>query len=338
MAGPRRHIPFITAAVAYVAVAAAIAALMYLVGSGAWGGIDADRFHRMAGIIINGFAPYIDFVDPKPPLLYIAVAGMDLAAPAGSIDIAVMAGINVLSALAIWTIGREDYGQVTGFSAGLLFLVAAVFVQGYFLFSEQFTVFFLLCAFLLMRRKHGAAAGVMAGLATGFKQYAILGFIPLLYLVRETGDRRYCRFLAPAIITALLPFGILYLVYGEAATLSALSWTIGIAPAYIGSGTIAEVPNYHAETMISYAVDLIASISMVLPTLVFAAAGVAGRGLKTPDERAIGLFVLVFAGTLLIRQYLHYWIVLLPFLALLACRAFADKPPAEGEISGGAEP
>jgi hypothetical protein len=34
--------------------------------------------------------------------------------------------------------------------------------------------------------------------------------------------------------------------------------------------------------------------------------------------------VLVLFFTFLVRQYLHYWILLMPFLALLACREFAD--------------
>jgi hypothetical protein len=64
---------------------------------------------------------------------------------------------------------------------------------------------------------------------------------------------------------------------------------------------------------------------MLLPVTLFAIASVAKRGLHTVEERALGLFILVFLSTLLIRQYLHYWILLLPFLALLACREFSDS-------------
>ncbi len=321
---PGGRLSISVAAGIYLVVAASIAAIMYHVSSGGWAGIDADRFHYMARIIIEGFTPYVDFVDPKPPLLYAVVALMDLAAPAQSIDIAVMAAINVISALIVYILGKEDYGQVTGFFAGLLYLVAAVFVQGYFLFSEQFTVLFLLLSFLLARRSQWAMSGVMVGLAFGFKQYAFLAIIPLLYLMRARGDRRYYLFLVPSILVGLSSFGILFLAYGETTTMNALYWTLGIAPAYLGSGTIAEIPNYHAEDLFSCAINLLASISMVFPTLLFASGSVIRRGLRTPDERAIALFVLVFAATLLVRQYLHYWIVLLPFLALLACREFAD--------------
>ncbi|MDD1703677.1 MAG: hypothetical protein LUP97_00385 [Methanoregula sp.] len=50
-----------------------------------------------------------------------------------------------------------------------------------------------------------------------------------------------------------------------------------------------------------------------------------GEGSETPREKALGIMVLVLFSTLLIRQYLHYWILLMPFLALLACREFADE-------------
>jgi hypothetical protein len=323
--------------VCYTGVAALIAVLMILVsGSGsAWLTFDADRFHAMAEVIIGGFKPYIDFVDPKPPLLFFMVSLMDIIAPAGSVDILVMSGVNVLCALLIYWIGRNDYGNISGFSAGLLFLVAAVFVQGYFLFSEQFAVLFLILAFMLCRKDHFAASGLCLGLAMGFKQYAFLAIPPLLFLARVRGRQRvlrYIEFIVPALGIFFCLFGALYLFYGPEATRNAINWTFGIAPSYV-TGRLIEVPAYQPDNVLAFTANLLGSVMMVLPTLLFAGTSVWRRGLRTDDEYAFGLFIIFFLGTLLIRQYLHYWILMLPFLVLLACREFAVGSARESDES-----
>jgi len=323
--------------VCYTGVAALIAVLMYLLsGSGsAWLTFDADRFHAMAEVIIGGFKPYIDFVDPKPPLLFFMVSLMDLIAPAGSVDIIVMSGVNVLCAILIYWIGRNDYGNISGFSAGLLYLVAAVFVQGYFLFSEQFAVLFLILAFMLGRKDHLAAAGLCLGLAMGFKQYAFLAIPPLLFLARVKGNRRllgYVEFIVPAIGVFFCIFGALYLAYGPDTTRSAINWTFGIAPSYV-TGNLIEVPAYQPDNVLAFTANLLGSVMMVLPTLLFAGTSIWRRGLRTDHEYSFGLFIIFFLGTLLIRQYLHYWILMLPFLVLLACREFAVGSARESDES-----
>ena len=321
----------------YTGVAALIAILMFLVSGNAssWLTFDADRFHAMAEVIIGGFKPYIQFVDPKPPLLFFTVSLMDLIAPAGSVDLLVMSGVNVLCAILIYWIGRNDYGNISGFSAGLLFLVAAVFVQGYFLFSEQFAVLFLILAFMLARKDHLAASGLCLGLAMGFKQYAFLAIPALLFLARVRGSRRilgYIELIVPAIGVFFCLFGAMYLYYGPEATSSAINWTFGIASSYVSGGLI-EVPAYRPDNVLAFTANLLASVMMVLPTLLFAMASIWRRGLRTDDEYAFGLFIIFFLGTLLIRQYLHYWILMLPFLVLLACREFAVGSARESDES-----
>lgn len=322
--------------IGYVGTAALIAFFLSHIGEG-WGGIDGQRFHAMAGTILAGLTPYVDFVDPKPPLLYFTIALMDSLFPRGSADTVVMTILNVGSALILWQIGTKDYGWIAGYSTGLLYLVSAVFVQGYFMFSEPFAVFLILCSYTFARHSHFTGAGISLGLACGFKQYALLAVIPLLLLMRAQNDRRYNRLVFPAIIMILSPFIVLDLVYGVDVMLNAFFWTYGIAPAYICGSETAGIPNYHSEDIIGVVIDLVASIAMVLPTLLFACASVAHRGLKTPSEKALGLFALLFGLTILIRQYLHYWILAMPFLALLACREFADDRPVQVQIRVGTD-
>jgi hypothetical protein len=320
----------------YCLLAGAIAIIMYSlqVHSSAWTSLDADRFHQMAKMIITGSEPYVNYIDPKPPLLFFTIALMDLVSPAGSIDILMMTILNIICALLIWKIGWEDYGCLAGYTAGLLFLVVSVFTEGYFLFSEQFTVLFLLLALISARGCQYTLSGVFLGLACGFKQYALLALIPLLYLMWAHNDRRYYRLLFPVIVIVGGMFGALYLAYGAVAGNNAVYYTFLIAPLY-NSGNVTAFSTYVPETPMAYAANIFFSIAVVLPTLLFALASIVNKGFRTPDEKALGIMVLVLFSTLLVRQYLHYWILLLPFLALLACREFADsgnKNSPEGSL------
>jgi len=314
--------------VSYCITAAVIALVMYAVEyhAGTWTDLDAGRFHEMARMIITGFQPYVSYIDPKPPLLFFTVALMDIISPAGSIDIFLMTAINVACALLIWKIGWEDYGCLAGYTAGLLFLIMSVFCEGYFLFSEQFTVLFLLLAFIMARRGDFIWAGLFLGLACGFKQYALLGIIPLLYLMRAHGNRCYHHLILPVILVTAGMFAALYCAYGTEVGNSALYYTFFVAPSYI-SGSVTTFATYVPATPIAYAANVLFSIAIVIPILVFAAASAVHRGFRTPVEKTLGLFILVLFSTLLIRQYLHYWILLMPFLLLIACREFSDKEP-----------
>jgi hypothetical protein len=309
----------------YCILAAVIDIIMYSlqVHSSSWTSLDADRFHQMARMIIDGFEPYVSYIDPKPPLLFFTVALMDIISPAGSIDILLMTILNVICTLLIWKIGWEDYGCLAGYTAGLLFLITSVFTEGFFLFSEQFTVLFLLFALIMARRMHFTASGVFLGLACGFKQYALLAVIPLLYLMWANNARRFHHLLLPVTLIIGGMFAALYLVYGAVVGNNAVYYTFLIAPTY-NTGNVTTFSTYVPETPIAYVANILFSIVIVLPILLFAVASTVNKGFRTQNETALGMMVLVLFSTLLIRQYLHYWILLMPFLALLACREFAD--------------
>jgi hypothetical protein len=322
----------------YVIVALAIACLFRLIvdAESVWLVNDAQRFHAMAEAILSGLVPYIDYIDPKPPLLFFTVAVMDTIAGAGAADLVVVTALNVISALLLFEIGRDMYGFVTGYASGLLFLVSVIATQNYFLFAEPFCVLLLLLAFWCTRNGRYEWSGVFVGLSIGFKQYALLALIPIVYLMWQKEHQISRRFFAVLGVAVALPFIGVWLLYGNTALAAAIYWTFGIGPAYLG-GTPG-VPTYSPYSPLSLAANLIASIVLVLPTLVFAGAGIADRGLRTAEERTLAFFVGVFLLTLAVRQYLHYWTLMMPFLALLACRAFSDDsgertiPAAEDEL------
>lgn len=320
-----------TAAVlaSYGILAAGIAFFIHMIdGGGALAGIDGSRFHAMASAIIGGLEPYVDYIDPKPPLLYFTISILDIVAPNRAADAVVIAAVNVICAYGIYTIGRDDYGPMAGYTAGVLYLFAVAFVQGYFLFSEQFALLFVLASFIMARQSRFMFAGLFIGLACGYKQYAIFSIIPLLFLAYRGGYQRYERIVAAATVPVIGMFLLLYIFYGVDVVTSGFYWTFGIIPDYL-SGTTQQIPDYHTNGPIDLVANLIVSVAMVVPTLLFAVASLARRGIRDPNEGAILLFAAVFISTIFIRQYLHYWILVLPFLALLACREFGDDPVHE---------
>jgi hypothetical protein len=74
------------------------------------------------------------------------------------------------------------------------------------------------------------------------------------------------------------------------------------------------------------------AVAMFTSLLVFALANFVKDRPATPRDDYFLLAAVLFAGTILIRQYLHYWILALPFIALLCARQFRDKGAIKSEV------
>jgi len=323
----------------YAVIAALIAYLMYrLSGTGnLLFIIDTGRLQAMAGVIQGSVRPFLDPADPASPFLFFAKPFLDQLTAAGPLEIGVMTAANVICAILVFLLGREEYGRLSGFSAGLLFLVPAVLVQGAFLFSAQFAVFFLLLAFMLARKSRFWGSGLMVGLAMVFVPLAILALVPLVYLMRANASRRYWELILPVLLVVGGIFAALYATSGPGSTRLAMAWISTTLRSFVPAATV-QAPRFTPLNILASTANLLASVVVVLPLLVVAVAGMGKRGLQTCEERAMVLFVLVFLCTLFIRQYLHAWILMLPFLALLACRGFGEQrggepvPPTEESV------
>lgn len=106
--------------------------------------------------------------------------------------------------------------------------------------------------------------------------------------------------------------------------LNSVYYTFGIGPDYLAYNFSGAATNMKPTPLMLVAVVMV-SVAMVLPTLVFSAASVAVHGVRTVADRTLLLFVVSFGLSLLFRQFLHYWILMLPFMALLACREFGTR-------------
>lgn len=280
---------------------------------------DTSRFFAMATVIIDGAVPYLDYQDPKPPLIFFTLTIPVLLGHQFLGGLFLIGICNLISATVILRIGWKLHGRLAGLAAGLLFLVNIGWAQGYFVMTEPFTILFLLLATyftLFSEKRHYLAAGLCAGIAIGFKQYALIA-VPLLLMVLylDRNVRQMPVFLAGVVASLLAIFGSILFVYGAEATEAALYWSFGVAGPYITRNKVDPVISTGTN-----AIEL--ALNVVIATAISASLYLGyNRFLKDrkpgPEETYFLLSAVGFSLTLLIRQYLHYWALALPFLAIL---------------------
>jgi hypothetical protein len=309
----------------FLAIALAMAALVGIFSSSIWSLGDTRIFFHMAEIIAQGGTPYVDFKDPKPPLIFFLLAlpvmlGADMAG-----GLLLVAVANFLSAVITMAIGWRLYGRGAGLFAGLLFAISMAWAEGYFVLTEPFALtFILLSVYFLMfgMRSRYLSAGICAGLAIGFKQYSLL-LVPLslIYLVMKKETKAFPAYLVGILLPLAVMFGAMFLIYGTEAGYASLYWSFGSAPSYITEGSIQDVSAYRIDDPAVAVAWIVISLSLFYPLALLAAAAVL-RQKPGRDETFFLLAAILFAATLVIRPFLHYWSFALPFAILLIASAF----------------
>lgn len=307
-----------------LAIALVMAALAGAFSGSVWSLGDTEIFLRMAELIASGGTPYVDFKDPKPPLIFFLLAApqaLGIGMPGGLLLAAIA---NFASAALVLTIGWRLYGRSAGLLAGLLFAVNAAWAEGYFPLTEPFSLAFVLFSIYLIMfgdRHRYLLAGLSAGLAIGFKQYALL-LLPLaaLYTFRKGELKALVPYLAGAMLPLAVIFSAIFLAYGNHAGTESLYWSFGIAPGYFSEGSVGGVATYNFNDPVDAAVWAWVELSLFAPLLLMAVAG-AAAGERRPENELFAIAAVAFAATLIIRPFLHYWMYALPFLALLAVSA-----------------
>jgi len=325
---------FWMAAIVFGIVLLAFAAFVVTHGD-AWDKYDTDRFYQMADTIIHGGTPYVDFQDPKPPLIYFTLVlpaffGEKLAGGA-----LLVAAFNLASALLVFKAGWNLYGRFSGFLAGLLFVVNLPWIEGFFILTEPFALPFILAsAYALLFWKSSAkylAAGIFAGIAIGFKQYALLAIpLSLLLLFLKGETKGFIGFMAGIVAVLAVIFGLIFLAYGPSAADQALYWSFGVAGEYVTSDVVGgDVSAWKPAGPVEYAANLAFVTVAILSLLAFALAGFA-RGRRNAAEYFFLASGLAYVATLLIRPYFHYIVLALPFAALLCASAFREPTSGAG--------
>lgn len=314
----------------FAAIIFVLVAVSSVFMSNAWASYDMQRFYAMAQVIVNGATPYLDYQDPKPPLLYFTLT-IPIILGQKLLGGLLLVGIcDLVSAMLVMVMAWKLYGRFSGFLAGFLFTANIAWAQGYFVLTEPFALMFILLATYLVVftkwDKKYILAGLLSGVAIGFKQYALL-IIPLLifYMYRKGELKKAPGFIAGALLPLLVIFAAIFLVYGAHAFTASLYWSFGIAGSYLTQTEVDGVPSYLPNNPLIIVANLVLAMSIFTSLLIFALASFLHDRPVTPLEEYFFLMAVAFSGTILIRQYLHYWILALPFIALLCARPFRDS-------------
>jgi hypothetical protein len=295
-----------------------------------WAGYDMKRFYAMADVIVSGATPYLDYEDPKPPLIFFTLALPVIIGQRYLGGLLLVGLCNLISAALIMKMGWKLYGRFPGFIAGFLFSANVAWAQGYFIITEPFALTLMLLSIYVMLftdigSKH-MISGILAGIAIGFKQYAIL-ILPLaIYVIYKRMDmKKLPEFLTGLIAPLAIIFAAILFIYGAEALSASLYWSFGIAGTYAISDSMGNVSAYRPSDPIMIAANIIMSVSLFTSLFIMA---LSSYFIDRPVRYYENFFIisaLVFSSTILIRQYLHYWILALPFIVILCARLFRSK-------------
>ena len=170
--------------------------------------------------LLDGRLPYRDFIDIKPPLLYIAYLPMALAGLLDPVLFRLVAGLwNALSAILLWRLGARLGGEKAGLLAGILFaLFTADPSASGFIISPEFlshlpVIAGMLALYSALKKESSVMpviAGILVGVSIGMKQQVIplLGLILLAPAFRG-GYRVMAGWLAGAALAGLAVTGIM---------------------------------------------------------------------------------------------------------------------------------
>jgi hypothetical protein len=295
--------------------------------------INDDATYAIVAQKLNaGGRLYHDAVDNKPPLIYatyeaiFALCGASSMAPVKLVTMLLNAGAVGL----LFLIGRALLDRRVGTAAAFLFAcaqVSGVATDALAPNTESYANFFiLLSVWLAVRRPASslsiAAAGAAASMATLYRIQSVAVFVGLAWVVWERAPRRA---LVWAALGALGPvLGVVAWFWRQGTLAELVGWVLRHNVSYVSVG--------YADAMTAGKVGRVAlALASQLPLL---AAAWAGRSLwRSPvagHRAAKGLLVTqlvlgVAAYQVGRRFYGHYFIQLLPFLALLGGWALATQ-------------
>lgn len=300
--------------------------------------IDAEAMYSVvANEIVDGGRPYVDAVERKPPLLFWIYAGLYKAT--GKFNwtaLHALALIWTLGTMAgLYVIGRSLFDRATGLIAALLYGVFQAWVkcENLALNGEMLMNLPVVWAWAIALRPGSSRTrpeliGVGALLCAGFllKQPAAIAAVPLgIYLLLPS--YRASRALPPMASiaqAALLTIGF----FGALALAAMVLWKQGILhDALFWTITNHDVSHIFWERA---ALHTLAFVGACLPLLIGAVLAIRDYGGVWCGKRAermalLGWLLVSAIGTAAgTRFYFHYYIQLIPPLALLAAAHYAQ--------------
>jgi 4-amino-4-deoxy-L-arabinose transferase-like glycosyltransferase len=282
---------------------------------------DETFLATQAHVISDGGRLYEDAIDRKPPIVpYVYAATFSFFDTTALWSVRVVAMLSVaLTALLLAIEARRRYGDRAGWIAGVLFVLAMVAFAPQDGQAANFEVFMLpsmTAAILFARRGRGFAAGVAIALATLAKQTGAATLLPVVYLITRARGKRGIGEVA---LGFTIPTALVALAVGPS---QLLYWTV------LGNGSYVGVATMSTVVITTFLFMTATWAAMNLPLLWKLPAAWRSRGERALDglrDTDLWLWLLSAAVSVAIglRFFGHYYIQLLPPLALIAAGALS---------------
>ena len=268
--------------------------------------------------LANGGALYVDVIDRKPPLPFLAYRV--LATTDFRVVRLLVAVLILLAALVVADEANRRWGRQAGWVAGLVLVLGASALGPRDAQAANFELFALLpvvVAVVAAARGWSATAGVALAVAVLCKQPAAVTILPVAWCWWQTGRwQGVLRGLAAGAVAALVltaPFGLS----------KVLDWAL------LGTGGYLEL----TVSDIGFALGRLSALVGLTAGFWGGAWLLAGAGRSAapaPDRSDLDLWLLLGASVVGVvagfRFFPHYLIALLPALALLAGRGAVRRP------------
>lgn len=294
-------------------------AVITLIGGWFWSlNQDEGVFLTIANEMRHGAIPYRDFFDHKPPGIYFLLAFLTdifhLSALGVRIGIFI---VNFLTAGIIFSLGKMIWSKEVGLKAASLFLFTLPVYEGFLILTEPLMTFWMVLALwsyvkAQQERKYQwlIIAGLAAGTAVIFKQPAIFGVMVLAVVISINRLKGLVLYLIGLAI-AWTPW-IIFLVVRDVGEIAwqqvfTLNWY------YPPSGVGLVVGRWLVPMLISLPVWVL-FINKLWKL----------RIIRGEIENLLIFLSLVPMPLLLYRHYPHYALQILPFVALLAAKGWAE--------------
>lgn len=282
---------------------------------------DETFLATQAEVINSGGRLYEDAADRKPPLvpyIYAATFAITGTTALWSVRVAAMLAV-VLTAMILAADARRRWGERAAWLAALLFVFSTVAFAPQDGQAANFEIFMLpatAAAMLLAARGRTVGSGVAVAVATLAKQTGAAMLLPVLYLIWRARGRRGA---AETLAGFGLPLAIVALLMGPS---DVLFWVVLGNGSYLGLGTAA------AYVGGMFLLMTVAFLACNLPTVW--TLPLAWRERREHPQTELWLWLLSAALSVAVglRFFGHYYLQLLPPLALIAAGALSRRPQA----------
>jgi 4-amino-4-deoxy-L-arabinose transferase-like glycosyltransferase len=282
---------------------------------------DETFLATQAHVLNDGGQLYEEAIDRKPPLVpYVYAATFTFFGTTALWSVRVVAMLAVaLTALLLAIEARRRYGARAGWIAGILFVVAMITFMPQDGQAANFEVFMLpsmTAAILFARRGRGFLAGVAVAAAMLAKQTGAATLLPVVYLIAR---KRGKRGIAEVFAGFTIPTALVALAVGPS---QLLYWTVLGNGSYVGMKTMTTV----VLTLFLFMTGMWMLCN--LPILWKIPSAWKDRKLVALDgERDTDLWLWTLSAAVSVavglRFFGHYYIQLIPPLALLAAGALS---------------